>query len=59
MAREGTIDQRKLHSKSKVTPFHGFRVRGVPVYTIVRGNVVMKDGELCGDPLGELLRPVV
>lgn len=59
MARDGVIDQRRLHSKSKVTPFHGFRVRGMPVYTIVRGHVVMKHGELCGEPLGGLLRPGV
>src|SRR5579884_2171063 len=59
LQREGVIDKDKLHSKSKVTPFHGFRVRGMPVYTIVRGHVVMKHGELYGDPIGELLRPIV
>jgi dihydroorotase (multifunctional complex type) len=57
MQRDGTIDKNKLHSKSKVTPFHGFRVKGMPVYTIVRGNVVMKNGELYGHPQGQLLRP--
>jgi len=40
-----------------VTPYHGFRVKGMPVYTIVRGNVVMKNGELYGNPQGQLLRP--
>jgi hypothetical protein len=29
----------------------------MPVYTIVRGNVVMKNGELYGNPHGQLLRP--
>lgn len=57
MQKEGTIDKDRLHSKSKVTPFHGFRVKGVPVYTIVRGTVVMKAGELYGNPLGRLARP--
>jgi dihydroorotase len=57
MQKDGTIDKDKLHSKSKVTPFHGFRVKGMPVYTIVRGNVVMKNGELYGHPQGQLLRP--
>jgi allantoinase len=58
MLKEGTIDKNRLHSKSKVTPFHGFRVKGMPVYTIVRGNVVMKHGEIYGNPIGQLLRPV-
>jgi dihydroorotase-like cyclic amidohydrolase len=57
MQKEGTIDKDRLHSKSKVTPFHGFRVKGMPVYTIVRGTVVMKAGELCGTPAGQFLRP--
>ncbi len=57
MQKEGTIDKNRLHSKSKVTPFHGFRVKGMPVYTIVRGHVVMKHGEIYGAPAGELLRP--
>jgi dihydroorotase len=57
LAREGRIDKDKLHSKSKVTPFHGFRVKGMPVYTIVRGTVVMQHGEICGNPIGQLLCP--
>jgi len=57
MQKEGSIDKNKLHSKSKVTPFHGFRVKGMPVYTIVRGKVIMKNGELYGNPQGQLLRP--
>jgi len=57
LQQEGVIDRSKLHSKSKVTPFHGFRVKGMPAYTIVRGHVVMKHGELYGNPIGQLLRP--
>ncbi|HET9000301.1 MAG TPA: allantoinase AllB [bacterium] len=59
MRKEGTIDQDQLHSKSKLTPFHGFRVKGLPVYTIVRGNVVMENGEVVGKPRGELQTPIV
>ncbi len=59
LQKEGTIDKAKLHSKSKVTPFHGFHVKGMPVYTIVRGNVVMKNGELYGSPVGQLQKPIV
>jgi len=57
MGKEGVIDRHRLHSKSKATPFHGFRVKGMPVSTIVRGHVVMKDGEVYGAPVGRLERP--
>lgn len=50
MAREGEIRGAALHSKSKITPFEGTKVTGLPVCTIVRGRVVMRDGELVGEP---------
>jgi dihydroorotase len=58
MAKEGIIESAKLHSKTKITPFDGWKVKGLPVYTIVRGKVVMKDGEIVGKPQGEYIRPV-
>ncbi len=59
MEKVGVIDSENLHSKSKITPFDGWRVKGLPVFTIVRGNVVMKDGEIVGKPRGELIKPIV
>ncbi len=59
MNKEATIDKNKLHSKPKITPYHGWKVKGMPVYTIIRGNVVAKDGEIVGEPIGELQRPIV
>ena len=50
MDRKETIDQERLHSRSRVSPWHGRAVHGVPVWTIVRGAVVMRDGELIGAP---------
>jgi dihydroorotase len=50
LAREAVIRAAALHSKSKLTPFDGVRVTGLPVCTIVRGQVVMRDGELIGKP---------
>jgi dihydroorotase len=58
MNKEGTIDARKLHSKNTPTPWHGWKVKGMPVYTIVRGNVQMKDGEPVGRPIGRMQMPV-
>jgi dihydroorotase-like cyclic amidohydrolase len=53
------IRSERLHSRSKVTPFEGFRVRGMPVYTVVRGEVVMEKGEVREDARkGKLVRPL-
>ncbi len=58
LQRTGMIDAARLHSRSKVTPFHRWAVTGMPVYTIVRGAVVMQHGELRGAPRGILQRPI-
>ena len=50
LEREGEIRAADLHSKSKITPFEGMKVTGRPVHTIVRGRVVMREGELVGPP---------
>jgi allantoinase len=56
---ESVIRSEGLHSRSKVTPFEGFRVRGMPVYTVVRGEVVMEKGEVREDARrGKLVRPL-
>jgi dihydroorotase len=54
---QDTIDPVRLHSKSRATPFAGMRVRGLPVYTIVRGRVVMRRGDLAAAAWGEFVRP--
>jgi dihydroorotase len=46
LARSETIDQEKLHSRSRITTFHGMRVKGVPLHTLVRGRFVMRDRKL-------------
>ena len=40
-------------SKSGWTPYDGMKVTGWPVGTIIRGHVVMQDGELLGTPVGQ------
>ena len=50
MDKEATIDVNKLHSKNKPSPWHGWKVKGMPVLTVVRGRVQMRDGEPCGKP---------
>jgi len=48
--KEWSIDQSQLFSKSKISPWHGRRVQGGPVLTMVRGRVVMENGKLAAEP---------
>jgi dihydroorotase len=45
-----------IASKCGWTPFAGKTVRGWPKGTIVRGNVVMREDEVIGDPIGQPVR---
>jgi dihydroorotase len=46
MKREGIINPDNFKSKAKYSPFEGFKVKGMPVMTLVRGKVVMEEGEV-------------
>ncbi|UCH57366.1 MAG: dihydroorotase family protein, partial [Candidatus Bathyarchaeota archaeon] len=55
---EFEIKGENLHSKQKHTAFEGFKGRGQPLTTIVRGKIIMDSGEVLGKPgYGEYLRP--
>lgn len=49
------IDKNWLKSKCKWSPFDGQHIQGKPLMTIVRGRVVMRDGDILGEPKGEML----
>ena len=42
-----------IESKAGWTPYDGMQVKGWPMATIVRGHVVMREGELVGRPIGQ------
>ena len=46
LARAHTIEDAKLQSRSKISPWNGRKVKGLPIHTIVRGRFVMKDRTL-------------
>jgi dihydroorotase len=50
--RAWTIDDAKLQSRSKVTPWHGRAVKGLPLHTLVRGRFVMRDRTLVSQARG-------
>ncbi len=58
LEREGVIEAARMHGKNNHNPFEGHRTRGEAVATVVRGQVVMRDGELVGSARGRMARPV-
>jgi dihydroorotase len=54
--KTGTIDAARMHGKNNHNPFEGHHTRGEAVATIVRGQIVMRDGELVGQPRGRMAR---
>ena len=50
------IEAARLASPCGWTPFEGMPVTGWPVATVLRGQVVMRDGAVLGTPVGRLAR---
>lgn len=48
MDAKKTIREEDVISRVGFTPWDGYTVKGIPVCTIVRGNLVMKDGGIIG-----------
>jgi dihydroorotase-like cyclic amidohydrolase len=57
LKKEGVVRDDELHSKNHVTPFDGDQLKGMPVGTIVRGQIVMREGEIVGQAAGRMVRP--
>lgn len=52
MAQTARLQQGRLQSIAKISPWHGRAVRGVPRHTLVRGRFVMRDGKLVESAAG-------
>ena len=50
--RGDTIAADQFQSRSKITPFEGMKVTGIPIHTLVRGRFVMKDRKIVGETKG-------
>jgi dihydroorotase len=46
LTHEWTIDDARVQSRAKISPWQGRKVKGLPVHTIVRGRFVMRDRAL-------------
>ncbi|HTC98189.1 MAG TPA: allantoinase AllB [Bradyrhizobium sp.] len=52
LSRKWTLDDAKLQSRSKISPWNGRSVCGLPVHTLVRGRFAMKNRTLMADSKG-------
>ncbi|HTQ82836.1 MAG TPA: allantoinase AllB [Pseudolabrys sp.] len=52
LGRAHTIEDAKLQSRSKISPWNGRSVRGLPIHTLVRGRFVMKERMLVSGTKG-------
>jgi len=50
MDKEWTIDSKRIYAKCQLSPYHGRKVKGQVTHTVVRGCVVMQNGEVVGTP---------
>ncbi|PSL50977.1 dihydroorotase [Salsuginibacillus halophilus] len=57
MEQTCVIDENELHSKSKMSAYHGFNVQGMPVHTIAKGRVVMSNAQVTTETNGSLVSP--
>jgi dihydroorotase len=48
--RKGVVRAAALHGKNNLSPFEGRPTVGAPVATIVRGRIVVRDGEFDAEP---------
>ncbi|HEX4411859.1 MAG TPA: allantoinase AllB [Xanthobacteraceae bacterium] len=46
LGREHTLQDSELQSRSKISPWNGRKIKGLPLHTLVRGRFVMKDRKL-------------
>lgn len=52
------FEAEKLHTIEKHTPYDGMKVKGVPLLTMVRGEIIIENGEVIGKPrYGKFVTP--
>ncbi|MGD9650329.1 MAG: amidohydrolase family protein, partial [Dongiaceae bacterium] len=55
LSRKTKITRAWICSKCGWSPFEGMEVTGWPIATILRGDIVMQEGEIIGEPKGEMV----
>ncbi|HID18989.1 TPA: allantoinase AllB [Candidatus Bathyarchaeota archaeon] len=58
LEKSWTVREERLQSKCRVTPWDGWKIKGLPALTMVRGVVVAEEGKPVGKPgWGQLVKP--
>ena len=52
LTREMTLDDAALQSRSKISPWHGRTIKGLPIHTLVRGRFIMRNRALMPETQG-------
>jgi dihydroorotase len=55
MSKTKKISNKEVQSKCGWTPFHGMKIKGWPVGTMISGNKVFWNGKIVGKPSGKPL----
>ena len=55
LKKEIEIKNENIESKCGWSPFNGYKFKGVPIYTIIGGDIKMQDGKIIGEPSGKPL----
>ncbi len=56
LAAQWQIEREWLTSKCGWSPFEGFQMKGKVLHTILRGEIMVQDGALCGSMIGRPVR---
>jgi dihydroorotase-like cyclic amidohydrolase len=57
LQKKGKIEAADFHSKAKYSPFDGWNIKGIPIKTVVNGEIVMDEGDIVTKTgVGEILR---
>lgn len=58
LKRGWVITSEKVYTKCQINPFHGMEIKGKVTHTVLRGQVIMEEGEVIGKPgYGRFIRP--
>jgi len=52
MSKKAILSEKKLQTISKISPWHARPVQGLPVHTMLRGKLIVKDGALIEETCG-------
>jgi len=57
--REWTITSQRVYTKCQINPYHDQKIKGKVTHTILRGKVIMEEGEVIGEPgYGKFIAPL-